>query len=150
MKKVISVLLILVFVLSGCSSKNNIAIENYDWSFSRITQEDNGEVLFVSAENEVKYTNTKTIALECSVTADEIIISDNATGESWNLKYVANEDIQASGNEGTIYNITYSTENDVIKGYATTGAANRNNVDSDYYLIITIKNYQLYFIDTAE
>jgi hypothetical protein len=46
--------------------------------------------------------------------------------------------------------ISYKNGEEYLKGYATTGSANKNDVNEDYYLIITIGENSLYFIDTLD
>ncbi len=150
MKKVISVLLILIFVLSGCSSLMGVRIEKYNWSFSRIANTENGEVIFCSAENELKYSGAKITDIKCSADDGIITVTNNATGDIWTLEYADNKTVETNNTIGSIYDIHYNSEAESLKGYATTGIASKSDVDDDYYLIITIGGYDLYFIDTAD
>lgn len=150
MKKVISVLLILVFVLSGCSSFKKVRIEKYDWEISRIASTETSEVLFCSADNELKYKGAKVTDLKCLAADGKITITDSATNEEWVLEYTDNKTVQTNNTDGSIYEIKYSNDEKNLKGYATTGTASLNDVIDNYYLIITIGGYDLYFIDTAE
>lgn len=150
MKKVISVLLILVFVLSGCSSLTGVPVEKYNWGFSRIAKTETGDVIFCSAENELKYSDAKITDINCYADDGKITITNPATNESWILEYEDNDTVDTNNTEGSVYNIYYKTETVSLKGYATTGIARKNDIDDDYYLIITIGGHDLYFIDTAE
>lgn len=149
MKKIISVLLILVFVLSGCSAFTGVRIDKYNWGFSRIADTETSEVLFCAEKNALKYSGAQIADFECSAKDGKIIITNPATEESWTLEYADNKTVETNNTVGSIYDIYYKTETENLKGYATTGIASKSDIDDDYYLIITIGGYDLYFIDEA-
>lgn len=150
MKKVISVLLILLFVLGGCSKFKNVPIEKYDWEFSRIAATETGEVLFCSADNELKFDNAKVSDFKCVADDGIITITNAETSEQWTLEYEDNKTVQTNNTEGSVYEVYYNSESKNLTGYATTAIASRNDVNNDYYLIITIGGYDLYFIDFTD
>ncbi|MBR3781270.1 MAG: hypothetical protein IKK63_08735 [Clostridia bacterium] len=150
MKKIISLLLILVFVLSGCNAAKKVRIDEYNWTFSRITSTETDKVIFTSEKNSSRYTEAKIINIKCTVSGDEITISDPASKESWKIQYTENKEAKTNNADGLIYDLTYSAEENSIKGFATTGIANMNDVDEDYYLILTIGGYELYFMDITD
>ncbi len=150
MKKVISVLLILIFVLSGCSQTKNVPVEKFDWEFSRIAVTKTGEVVFCSEYNKPKFENAKVSDFDLSADKGIITITNAETSESWTLEYEENKTAQTTNTEGSIYNVFYNSEDKNLKGYATTAIAAKNDVSFDYYLIITIGGYDLYFIDYSE
>ena len=77
MKKVISVLIVLVFVLSGCNSIAKDSLGNNNWEFSRIIETENGKVAFSSENNSTKFSDAKIIDLSCTANDNEIILKDN-------------------------------------------------------------------------
>lgn len=150
MKKAISVLLIMILFLSGCSKTEKISIKNSDWKFSRIIQSQTDIVVFSSEKEISKHNTAKTIDLSFSANESKMTIKDNASGNEWTLDYIINETAEISNRDGTVYDITYTTEEKTVKGFATTGIANLNDVSQHNYLIITIDGYELYFNDISE
>ena len=150
MKRVISVLLILIFVLlSGCSNQK-ANIEKCSWEFSRISVTENDSVVFCSENNKLKYDGAKTISLDCSINNGKITIKNIATDEEWVLEYKENKSAETNNTEGSVYTITYHTEPIPLKGYASTGITSKNDIDDDRYLIFTLGGYSLYFIEKSE
>lgn len=150
MKKVISVMLILIFVLSGCSQSKRVPVEDYDWEFSRIAVTKTDEVVFCSEDNNLKFKNAKVSDIDFSADNGIITITNTETSESWTLEYEENKTAQTTNAEGSVYNVYYSSEEKSLKGYATTAIAAKSDVSFDYYLIITIGGYDLYFIDYSD
>ena len=150
MKKIISLLLIMVFIFSGCNAAQKVRIDKYNWSFSRIASTETDKVIFTSKDNSAKFADAKVINLECSVSDGEITISNPESNESWKIQYTENKEVKTNNADGLIYDLTYSTEESSVKGFATTGIANMNDVDEDYYLILTIGGYELHFMDMTD
>lgn len=150
MKKVISVLIVLVFVLSGCSSIAKDSLGNNNWEFSRIIETENGKVAFSSENNSTKFSDAKIIDLSCTANDNEIILKDNTTNNEWILSYTVNETAETNNADGQIYDISYTAEEKNITGYATTGIANLNDISQCNYLIITLGGYELYFIESEK
>lgn len=147
MKKVISVLLILILVLSGCSQTKNVPVEDFDWKFSRIALTESGEVVFCSEDNKLKFEDAKVSDFDFSADKGIITITNAETSESWTLEYQENKTVPTTNTEGSVYDVYYNSEEKNLKGYATTAIAAKSDVSFDYYLIITIGGYDLYFID---
>ncbi len=150
MKKVISLLLIMVLFFSGCKSTEKVTIENNDWKFSRIVESKTDKVVFSSQKDSFKYDGAKSIDISCSADNGKIIIKDNSSGNEWHLDYTENKKAKTNNTDGYIYEVTYSTESENIKGYASTGAANLNGITANDYLIVTISGYDLYFVNLEE
>lgn len=150
MKKIIALSLIFIFVLSGCNSSKKVHIDEYNWELSRIVSTETDETVFVSEETAAKYPEAKTISIECTVSGDEITISSPAGNESWKIKYEENKEAKTNNSDGLIYDLIYSTEENSIKGFATTGIANLNDVNESKYLILTIGGYELNFMEIKQ
>lgn len=150
MKKVFSVLIILVFVLSGCSNINKVRIKNNNWDLSRIAETNTDRVIFCSEENNLKFPDAKVIDLELVADKSTITITSSSTGESWTLEYRGSETAETNSKDGLVYDIYYKNEGKQLKGYASTGVASKSDVDDDYYLIITVGGYSLFFVDTLD
>ena len=150
MKKIISVLVILVLILSGCSHSKKIKIENNNWIFSRITEKVSDTAVYCSENNKLKYSEAKVTDIKLTATKSTITITNSATDESWTLEYAESETATTNNPNGRIYDVYYKNGEEYLKGYATTGSTNKNDVNEDYYLIITIGENSLYFIDTLD
>ncbi len=150
MKKIISVIVILVLVLSGCSSIRKVKIENNNWEFSRISEKETDKVVYSSEENKLKFSDAKVSDIKLSADKNTITITNSETEESWTLEYAENKTAVTNNTDGNVYDVFYKHETVYLKGYASTGIANKNDVDEDYYLIITIGGHSLYFIDTLD
>ncbi len=145
MKKVISLLLIMILFLSGCSGTQKDSLANISWNFSRIVDTQTGVTVFSSEKENSKYNTAKVTDLSCMADDNKITIKDNATGNEWTLDYSKNTTAKTNNTEGVIYDISYTSEEKTLTGYATTGLANLND-----YLIITIGGYELHFIEQTQ
>lgn len=150
MKKIIPVLLVMILFLSGCSGMKKNPLESNDWKFSRIVAVQTGVVVFSSEKDSSKYNTAKTADFSFTANESKMTIKDNASGNEWTLDYIINETAEISNRDGTVYDITYTTEEKTVKGFATTGIANLNDVSEYNYLIITLGGYELYFNDMEE
>ena len=149
MKKVISLLLIMILFLSGCSTKNE-TLANNDWKFSRIVDTQSGNVTFSSEKEASKFNGAKVADLSCTADDSKITIKDNATGNEWTLDYIKNNTIKTNNEDGANFDITYTTEEKAVKGFATTGVVNQNGEDGSDYLIINLDGYELHFNNIEE
>ena len=149
MKKVIPLLLIIILLSGGCSAAKE-SLGNNNWKFSRIVESQTDTGAFVSEKDSVKYKGAKVIDLSCSANENEITIKDNATGNEWKLGYAENKTVTTNNTDGSIFDITYTTEDKTVKGFATTGIANTNGEGGSNYLIINFGGYELYFNDIEE
>ncbi len=150
MKKIFSVLLIFIFVFSGCSGTEKVKIENNNWIFSRISYDKTDKIIFCSKENELKYNEAKVSELKLTADKASVTITNAETEESWTLEYAESKTASTNNSLGRIYDVYYKNGSEYLKGYATTGTASKSDVDDDYYLIITIGGHSLYFIDTVD
>ena len=150
MKKIISVLIILVLILSGCSSSKKVEIKNNNWEFSRITEKVSDDAVYSSEENKLKFPEAKVTDIKLTADKSTITITDSATDESWTLEYEESKTATTNNTQGRIYDVYYKNGEQYLKGYATTGVSNMNDVSMDYYLIITIGENSIYFIDTLD
>ena len=98
MKKVISLLLIMILFLSGCSTKNE-TLANNDWKFSRIVDTQSGNVTFSSEKEASKFNGAKVADLSCTADDSKITIKDNATGNEWTLDYIKNNTIKTNNED---------------------------------------------------
>ncbi len=150
MKKIFLIPLIFIFIFSGCSGTEKVKIENNDWTFSRISDDETDKIIFCSEENKLKFNEAEVSALSLSADKSSITITNSVTEEHWTLEYTENKTANTNNADGLIYDVFYKNDAEYLKGYATTGSASKNDIYNDNYLIITIGGYSLYFIDTAE
>ncbi len=150
MKKIVSLLLIMVLFLSGCSAKDNKTLENYNLEISRIVESETKKVLFSSEKENSKYDNAEIISLSCTANKNEITIKDNSTNKEWVLDYSINKTAETNNTEGAVFDISYTAEEKTLTGYATTGTANISENEGNDYLIITLGGYELHFIEMQE
>ncbi len=150
MKRILPVLLIMILLLSGCKGAEKNSLDKSDWNFSRIIEIQTGVVVFSNEKNSAKYNTAKVIDLSFTADESKITIKDSATGNEWALDYAENKTAKTNNTEGTIYDITYTSEEKTIKGYATTGIANLSDVSKYTYIVITLGGYELHFNDMTE
>lgn len=143
MKKTISLLLLLMFVLTGCSY-SEFSIDDYKWELSRITETETGKILYCTAENKSSYEGAEIIDLSIAADNDKITITDNASAEAWNFSYADNKEVKPSSADNYIYDITYNSESGTLKGYATIGIIDKSSANDNLYLILTIGGYSIY------
>lgn len=150
MKKIIPLLLVILLLLSGCTDSGKVSVENSEWKFSRIIEADTNKVVFSNEKDNSKFEGSKIIDLSCSATENQITIKDNASGTEWILDYTENKNAETNNPDGSIYEVTYTAEEKSIRGYATTGIANLNDVVENEYLIITLGGYELHFVNLED
>lgn len=150
MKKIFSILIILVLILSGCSQSKKVTIEKNNWNFSRITEKVSDEAVYSSEDNKLKFPEAKVTDIKLIADKNTITVTNPATDESWTLEYAESETATTNNSNGRIYDVYYKNGEQYLKGYASTGISNKNDVSMDYYLIITIGDYSLYFFDPLD
>ena len=150
MKKIFSILIILVLILSGCSQSKKVTIEKNNWNFSRITEKVSDEAVYSSEDNKLKFPEAKVTDIKLIADKNTITITNPATDESWTLEYAESETATTNNSNGRIYDVYYKNGEQYLKGYASTGISNKSDVSMDYYLIITIGDYSLYFFDPLD
>ncbi len=150
MKKIFSLLIVLMLILCGCNGFEKIKIEKSNWSLSHITETETDITIFCSEKTFPKFPDAKVIDLKISSGEETITITNIATEESWTLKYAKSKTAETNNTDGSVYDVFYENGDKTYKGYASTGISTKSKFDKDYYFTITIGGYSLYFIDTLD
>ncbi len=115
MRRLISLLIIIALMLlclAGCSSLDNIKIEDYEWELSRVIVLEDETVLVLASNNETDISNeAKKIDIELIADNGSITITDHLNNCTYNGTYKRTRNTPA----GTDYEITI----DGNPGYAT-------------------------------
>ena len=143
MKKVISVLLTLIFIfaLSACSGKV-VAIEDYEWKMRTVMRndieaaQDNDKFYVAVGEEDDIHPNAKIVDLKLVAKDGSITITD-ATN---NKTYTGTYKVQKKTPKGTDYEVTI----DGIKGYATVAPTEHYDGSEVPTLPINLGEYSLY------
>ena len=150
MKKIFSILIIMIFVLCGGCSTQKIQIEKNDWNFSRILETETSNVIYCSEKNKVKFSEAKVTDIKLTADKSTFVITNSETQESWTLEYNKNKTAKTNNTDGLVYDVFYNSDNKTLKGYAFTEIVDKNIDNPKYYLIITIGGHSLYFLTGTE
>ena len=150
MKKLFSILIIMLLILCGGCSTSKIQIEKNNWIFSRISDSKTDNIIFCSEENKLKFSDAKVTDIKLTADKNTFTITNTETNDSWTLEYAENKTAKTNNTDGRVYDVFYKGEGKNLKGYASTGIVNKSIDKPDYYLIITIGGHSLYFLTDTE
>ena len=144
MKKIISLLLmlILVFTLSACNG-NVVAIEDYEWKMGAVMRNDieaaqnEDELVVAVGEEDDIHPNAKIVDLKLVAKNGSITITDATNNKTYSGTYK----VQQKTPKGTDYEVTI----DGIKGYATVAPTEYYDGSEVPTLPINLGEYSLYF-----
>ena len=143
MKKVISVLLTLIFIfaLSACSGKV-VAIEDYEWKMRTVMRNDievaqnEDELVVAVGEKDDIHPNAKIVDLKIIAKDGSITITDATNNKTYSGTYK----VQQKTPKGTDYEVTI----DGVKGYATVAPTEHYDGSEVPTLPINLGEYSLY------
>ncbi|MBQ2847583.1 MAG: hypothetical protein IJE74_04935 [Clostridia bacterium] len=140
-RNIFLLLLVLVICLisAGCSSANNLAIENHKWQISRIQLSESGTIAYCSSDEADLHQDAEIIDLSCAASNGEIQITDNTNNREWVLEY---SEANAAP-ESTVYEINGNNN-------AVVGKTTYHDGSFEYTLIISVDDYVMYFSDKPQ
>lgn len=144
MKKILSTLLLLVFVftLSACGS-NVVSIENYAWKMRTVMSNDieladSDAIVLAVGEKDEMYPDAKIVDLTLTAKDGKLTITD-ATN---NKTYTGTYSVEKTTSDGTNYKVTI----DGKEGYATVAPTEYYDGSEVSTLPINLGEYSVYFI----
>lgn len=146
MKKsiVLTVLLLVAVVFTGgilCACNDKVvSITGHSWAFNNIQSGETGEIIYCSAENQDIFPNAKVADVSCKVSDRQIVIKNNISGEEWKFAY---EEYKTISHKDALYIIRLT--GGTVQGRASVGITEYADGSSEYTLIITFNNVNIYF-----
>lgn len=146
MKKsiVLTVLLLVAVVFTGgilCACNDKVvSITGHSWAFNNIQSGETGEIIYCSAENQDIFPNAKVANVSCKVSDRQIVIKNNISGEEWKFAY---EEEKTISHKDALYIIRLT--GGTVQGRASVGITEYADGSSEYTLIITFNNVNIYF-----
>lgn len=145
MKKLISILLILIFTFafSACGA-DAAAIEDHEWKMRAVMSnnievvQNEDELVVAVGEEDALYPDAKIVDLTLAAKDGELTITDATNGKTYSGTYK----VQQKTPEGTAYEVTIDGE----AGYAELSPAEYYDGSELPTLPINLSDYSLYFI----
>lgn len=131
MKKLITVIIMIVFFISGCSKSN----QETSWNM-RTVQDKSGKVIYCSSETQDLHLNAKAKNITCDLKEPSVIITDQDSGKSWNGKCK----IIDKDSLGTIYEVVFDNNKN---GHITKSITKYADNTQENTLIISCEGYYL-------
>lgn len=96
--------LVCCLALFGCTAKAAPALEDYPWTFQTAQTNNNGEVLFCSAELQAQYAQAAVLDLWVGTADGQLLITDNDAQSTWSIHYLPTQ----QNGETSLYRVTYA------------------------------------------
>ena len=145
MKKLFSMLLLTIFVLSlSACSGDVVAIEDYEWKMRTVMSNDieaaqiEDELVVAVGEKDDIHPNAKIVNIKLVAKDGAITVTDETNNKTYSGTYK----VQQKTPKGTDYEVTI----DGIKGYATVAPTEYYDGSEVPTLPINLGEYALYFI----
>lgn len=146
MKKInltLSVILVLVLILTGCSS-DGVKIEGHQWKLAVIQSGEDGSIIACGLEHYEMYKeieNITIVELECSVKNGQFTIQDKTNNKSYEGTYK----LTSTNPNGAIYELTTAANNGMAVTANTEYTDHKGSKSYTPTLIITLGDYSIKF-----
>ena len=136
---------LMIFAISGCGNKNDFdfLIENHNWQFSNMVDNEKGNVAACSEELAEAHPEAEVMNLTCKASTNVMAIRDAATGNGKEISYSG---IGKDTNSLT-YKLVLQEGDQTIEGMAVSSITEYEKGKYEYTLVVDLDGYALYFYD---
>lgn len=138
MKRTISIILILVMMMAGCTSSNDSRLESHTWSMTTVQSTDaDGQVIAHGPGGESTLDSAIEVELKCTMANGKITLTDKTNTQTYNGTYSR----KSSDVKSEIFNVSIGETTGVAVCSVTT-YSDDTEVDT---LIIRLGDYTMNF-----
>jgi len=138
MKRIFSIILTLIILLSSCSFDKSLRIESYEWRMRTVMHTEEGQVVYdAAAEKSNTHPEAKIIDMTLVAKDGKLTITDNTNKKSYDGTY----SVSGKNPKSTDYKLTINGK----KGYATVAMTTYADGTSEPTLPINLDGYSIYF-----
>ena len=138
MKRTISIILILIVMLVGCTSSNDSKLESHVWSMTTVQSIDaDGQAIAYGSSGSITLDTAIGVDLICSMANGEITLTDKTNSHTYNGTY----SLKSSDAKSEIYEVKIGDTTGMAV-YSVTTYSDDTEIDT---LIISLGDYALNF-----